>query len=107
MDAKQIRRLKPELRQYLNQFEDCFGRQDTRAYLSDYVEGQLSDLAEKSCEPIALAAGVVPRNLQEFLANYRWDEELTRDRLQEIVHRLSKDPMPEDQERTLEVPNIR
>jgi SRSO17 transposase len=86
MDADQIRRLRPELTKYLKRFDDCFDRRDTRAYLPVYVEGQLSNLSEKSCEPIALAAGVPPRNLQEFLAHYRWDEGRARRRLQKIVH---------------------
>lgn len=87
MDAEQIRKLRPMLNKYLKRFDDCFGRRDTRAYLPVYVEGQLSDLAEKSCEPIALAAGVPPRNLQEFLASYQWEENLARKRLREIVFR--------------------
>ena len=87
MDADQIRRLKPELTRYLNQFDDCFSRVDTATYLPIYVEGQLSNLSEKSCEPIALAAGIPPRNLQEFLARYKWDEDLARDCLQKIVIR--------------------
>ena len=62
MDAEQIRRLRPELARYLRQFDDCFSRRDTQAYLPVYVAGQLSDLPEKSCEPIALVAGVAPRN---------------------------------------------
>ena len=69
MDAKQIGRLKPMLRRYLKQFDDCFARKDTHAHFSTYVEGQLSDLGEKSCEPIALAAGIPPRNLPEFLSH--------------------------------------
>jgi SRSO17 transposase len=85
MDADQIRQLRPMLVQYLKGFDDCFARHDTRTYLSVYVEGQLSDLSEKSCEPIALAANVPPRNLQEFLAHYKWDETLTRQRLQQMV----------------------
>jgi SRSO17 transposase len=92
MDADQIRQLKPMLTRYLRQFEDCFARRDTRAHFSTYVEGQLSDLREKSCEPIALAAGVPPRNLQEFLATYRWEEDRARDRLQEIVIREHSGP---------------
>jgi SRSO17 transposase len=87
MDAKQIRQLKPMLTRYLKQFDDCFARKDTRAHFATYVEGQLSDLSEKSCEPIALAAGVPPRTLQEFLSHYRWEEDRTRDRLQQIVVR--------------------
>jgi SRSO17 transposase len=87
MDAKQIRQLKPMLTRYLKQFDDCFARRDTRAHFSTYVEGQLSDLGEKSCEPIALAAGIPPRNLQEFLSTYKWEEDQTRDRLHRIVIR--------------------
>jgi SRSO17 transposase len=56
------------------------------------VEGQLSDLKEKSCEPIALAAGVPPRNLQEFLGAYKWEEDRARNRLQEIVVRQESGP---------------
>jgi SRSO17 transposase len=75
------------LTQYLRQFDDCFTQRQTRAHFSTYVEGQLSDLGEKSCEPIAVAAGIPPRNLQEFLSAYRWEEDLARNRLQEIVIR--------------------
>jgi SRSO17 transposase len=92
MDADQIRKLKPMLTRYLKRFEDCFSRRDTRAHFSTYVEGQLSDLGEKSCEPIALAAGVPPRTLQEFLARYRWEEDRARDRLQEMVVRENSGP---------------
>lgn len=92
MDADQIRQLRPQLTKYLKWFEDCFDRRDTRDYLPVYVEGQLSNLSEKSCEPIALAAGVPPRNLQEFLAHYRWDESRARQRLQEMVRDEHRGP---------------
>lgn len=87
MDADQIRRLKPELTRYLKRFGDCFARCDTRAHLHVYIEGQLSDLPAKSCEPIALGAGLPPRTLQEFLAHYRWDEDRMRNKIQEIMMR--------------------
>lgn len=87
MDADQIRRLRPKLTRYLKQFDDCFSRRDTQAYFPIYVEGQLSDFSAKSCEPIALEAGIPPRNLQEFLATYKWDEDRVRDRLRELVIR--------------------
>jgi SRSO17 transposase len=92
MDAEQIRRLKPMLTRYLKQFDDCFTQRQTRAHFSTYVEGQLSDLGEKSCEPIAVAAGIPPRNLQEFLSTYKWEEDRTRNRLQEIVKRDHSGP---------------
>jgi SRSO17 transposase len=80
------------LARFLKRFEDCFARKDTRAHLSVYVEGQLSDLGRKSVEPIALAAGVPVRTLQEFLSQHRWQEDLARDRLQEIVAKEHADP---------------
>ena len=85
MDADQIRSLKPMLTRYLNRFDDCFARRDTRAHLSAYVGGQLSDLPAKSCEPIALSAGVAPRTLQEFLSQHKWNEGRMRERIQRMV----------------------
>jgi SRSO17 transposase len=85
MDTHQIRRLEPELVQFLDQFGDCFGRKDTRAHLGVYVRGQLSDLPQKSVEPIALEADVAPRTLQEFLSQLKWPEDQLRDRLQRLV----------------------
>jgi hypothetical protein len=82
MDADQFRRLEAEFTAFLNRFSDCFSRKDTRAHLGVYVRGQLSDLPEKSVEPIALEAGVAPRTLQEFLSQLKWDEDRMRDRLQ-------------------------
>jgi SRSO17 transposase len=85
MDADQIRGLRPMLARFLKRFDDCFARKDTRAHLSIYVEGQLSDLERKSVEPIALTASVPVRTLQEFLSQHRWEEDRARNRLQQIV----------------------
>jgi len=85
MDIAQLRRLKPRLAQFLQTFDDCFARKDTRAHLPVYIAGQLSDLPDKSVEPIAVEAGVAPRTLQEFLSQLKWDEDRARDRLHEIV----------------------
>lgn len=87
MDVVQIRALKPRLDAYLACFEDCFSRCDTREHLAVYVNGQLSDLAQKSVEPMALAAGIPPRTLQEFLARYKWDENVLRQRLHHLIAR--------------------
>jgi SRSO17 transposase len=85
MDAEQIRQLEPKLDRFLERFADCFDRKDTRAHLGVYVRGQLSNLPEKSIEPIALEAGVAPRTLQEFLSQLKWDEGRLCDRVQELV----------------------
>lgn len=85
MDAEQIRQLEPQLADYLNRFEDCFARRDTRAHFPVYVRGQLSDLSRKSVEPIALAADTPVRTLQEFLTHLSWEEDRMRSRVAEIV----------------------
>lgn len=85
MDVSQLRKLRPKLRKFLERFDDCFPRKDTRAHLPVYVSGQLSDIPEKSVEPIAINAGVPVRTLQEFLSQHAWDDDKARDRLQQIV----------------------
>lgn len=87
MDADTILRIKPALTAFLQKFDGCFGRSQTRGHLSTYVRGQLSDLPRKSVEPMADAAGTPARTLQEFLSLSRWDEPMMRDRLQQRVAR--------------------
>lgn len=85
MDAQQIRLLEPKLDDFLEHFSECFGRRDTAGHLPVYVRGQLSDLPEKSVEPVALNSGVAPRTLQEFLTHLTWDQDKMRDRVQQLV----------------------
>jgi len=92
MDAKQIKQLKPMLNTYLRQFDGCFRRIEPVELLQAYVTGQLSDLERKSIEPMADAAGLPPRNLQQFLSLHKWDELRMRDTLQQIVAREHQHP---------------
>ena len=85
MGAETILRIKPALTGYLHEFDGCFGRVTARQHLDRYVQGQLGGLPRKSIEPMADAAGIPPRNLQEFLSLYRWDESAMRDRLQQLI----------------------
>src|SRR6185295_13454269 len=68
-------------------FKDCFVTRKTFGHLGTYCRGLLSDLARKSVEPIALAAGCAVRTLQEFLTFHRWDHDRMRDELQRRVVR--------------------
>jgi SRSO17 transposase len=92
MDAETILRIKPALTEYLHEFDGCMGRGTNRGHLVTYVSGQLSDLDRKSIEPMADAAGVPPRTLQEFLGLLKWDESAARDRLQQRVARRHAHP---------------
>lgn len=92
MDAATILRIRPALTEYLHEFDGCMGRVTNRFHLQTYVSGQLSDLDRKSVEPIADAAGVPPRTLQEFLSMLKWDEQAARDRVQQLVARRHTHP---------------
>ena len=85
MDADTLKSFVSELQRFMAWFADCFSDRRSREHLPIYLRGQLSNLDRKSVEPIALAAGVPPRTLQEFLSHLSWDHERMRDRLQQIV----------------------
>jgi SRSO17 transposase len=92
MEAEALVSLLPELENLLRRFDGCFVRREQRASLRTYIRGQLSDLPRKSIEPMALASGLAPRNLQEFLSAHTWNEELLRDLVQQIIAREHHDP---------------
>lgn len=92
MDASTVLRIRPELTHYLHEFDGCLGRATNREHFAAYVTGQLGDLDRKSVEPMADAAGVARRSLQEFLSLFRWDEQGVRDRLQRRVARRHGHP---------------
>jgi len=85
MEVKDVKAMGRKLKKFLSDFDDCFGRSEPRANLKTIVQGQLSDLERKSLEPIALAAGVPPRTLQDFVASGDWDQERMCNRGQQIV----------------------
>ncbi len=76
-----------ELESYLREYDAC-AITPTRKLIAAYVKGQLGPLRRKSVMPIARAAGIAPRTLQELLSLHRWDEELMRTLLQRRARRL-------------------
>jgi SRSO17 transposase len=85
MTPEQIEELGPAFADYLQQFLFCCDYTQTFDLLGVYCRGLLSDLGRKTCEPIALAAGVAVRTLQEFLRDHRWSFARVRDLLQQHV----------------------
>ena len=75
------------LYQFLRLFSDCFARGAGRQLLKIYVQGQLSNIQRKNCESIALTFNKPTRTLQRFLESIKWDEELLRNRCQQIIAR--------------------
>lgn len=85
MNADQLRSLQPALAALLAHFRRCFVTEPTFKHLEAYVLGLLADLKRKSVEPIALAAGVAVRTLQEFLSQLAWDHQRGWGMLQRLV----------------------
>ena len=91
MTGEQVAGLGPAFTDYLRCFRPCFVTKNTFAHLGVYGRGLLSDLARKSVEPIALAAGCAVRTVQEFLTHHVWDHERMRD---EIQRRVVREQLP-------------
>ena len=85
MTPEQIEQLGPAFADYLRPFLFCCDYTQTFDLLGVYCRGLLSDLDRKTCEPIALYAGVAVRTLQEFLRDHLWSFERVRDLLQQHV----------------------
>jgi SRSO17 transposase len=85
MTADQIRSLQPELAALLAVFRPCFKRVASFFHWERYIVGLMTDLKRKSIEPIALAAGVAVRTLQEFLAFFAWDHKRVEVLLRQLV----------------------
>src|SRR3974377_1910882 len=93
MTPEQIRDLGPALGRFMERFLFCCGDTRTFEHLGTYCRGLLSELARKSVEPIALAAGVAVRTLQEFLRDHVWDQNEVRNLLQQhVAAELSQQP---------------
>jgi SRSO17 transposase len=81
MTNEQMATLQPALRTYVESFRSCFRKEVTLGYLETYLLGLMSDIPRKRIEPIALAADVPVRTLQEFLSSFCWDHDRAEERL--------------------------
>ncbi len=85
MSIHDIAKLGQMLAQFLKKFACCFARPAGRDLLLVYVRGLLSDVQRKNAEAIALDQDVAPRTLQRFLESIVWDEQMLRDRCQQLI----------------------
>ncbi len=92
MTLKELKGVGGVLASFLLLFSSCFRSLAGRKLLRVYVQGLLSDVQRKNCEAIALEFDTCPRTLQRFLESIKWDEEMLRDRCQEMVVRDHADP---------------
>ena len=93
LTPRDVARFTDELQEFQGLFHDCFPRSEPRAHFFDYMVGQLSPLARKSIEPMALRVpGGSVRGLQRFLSEVPWDEEHMRWTYHQLVAAAMGDP---------------
>src|SRR5687767_1343572 len=74
MDARELRRLRPELEAFLDRYAPLFGRPEAQGHARRFVQGLLLGGDRRSVENIAEAIdGCVVRSLQSFLTTAPWD----------------------------------
>ena len=92
MTTEQVQATGPELTAFLRPFERFFDTPKTTRHFRHYARGLLSDLPRKTAEPLALHAGVPPRNLQQFLKACLWDHDGLTDAVQRELLAGAGDP---------------
>jgi SRSO17 transposase len=74
MDARELRRLKPELEAFLDRYASLFGRPEAQGHARRFVQGLLLGGDRRSVENVAEAIdGCVVRSLQSFITAAPWD----------------------------------
>jgi SRSO17 transposase len=92
LGERQLRRLAAGLGPFLERYLPLFQRAEQRASARLVVEGKLSSLSRKTCEPIAHAAGVRRETLQDFVGSSPWDGDAVLAELRRHVTREWADP---------------
>ena len=82
-----------ELKDFNQNFRDCFTRSESRDHFYKYMVGQFSTLERKSIEPIALAVknGNI-RAMQHFISKVLWDDDKILDKYRNMVNEDLGDP---------------
>jgi SRSO17 transposase len=97
MTTEQVLAIGPDFTAFLRPFEQFFDTLKSVRHFRHYTRGLLSDLPRKTAEPLALQAGVPPRNLQQFLKACLWDHDgltnAVQHRLLDGITDLPADPV--------------
>jgi SRSO17 transposase len=80
------------LTRFLQRYLPCFYRQEQRELATVVIEGHLSGLQRKTCEPIANQAGRPRKPVQHFVGSGRWDDEAVMTELRCHVGETLADP---------------
>jgi len=87
-----VRTCERDLTQYLQRYLPWFYRKEQRTNARIVIEGLLSGLERKTCEPIARQHGVQRKPVQFFVGNGAWDDEAVMAELRGHVRQELGDP---------------
>ncbi len=77
---------------FLQRYLPRFYRVEQRENATTVIRGLLSGLERKTCEPIAIAAGLVRKPIQFFVGSGKWDDESVMAELRTHVRERLADP---------------
>ena len=89
---KQLEPCLDNLQEFVRRYASRFYRVEQAGHAAIYIEGLLSDLARKTCEPIAIDHGQHRKPLQHFVGAGLWDDEKVLEELQLHVREELGDP---------------
>lgn len=89
---KQLEPCLDNLGRFLERYQPRFYRTEQRGHARTYIEGLLSDLPRKTCEPIATDHGQHRKPLQFFVGAGCWDDEKVLRELHDEVREHLGDP---------------
>ncbi len=89
---KQLEPCLDNLREFVRRYAPRFYRVEQAGHAEIYIEGLLSDLSRKTCEPIAIDHGRHRKPLQHFVGAGLWDDEKILQELQLHVREELGDP---------------
>jgi SRSO17 transposase len=88
----QVRACQDRLTDFLQRYLPCFYRIEQRLHATLVIGGLLSGLQRKTCEPIAVEAGVHRKPIQNFVGAGKWDDETVMAEIRSHVREKLADP---------------
>jgi SRSO17 transposase len=92
VSASTVRGCRRRLTGFLQRYLPLFYRQEQRDNARLVIEGRLSHLERKTCEPIARRAGVQRKPVQVFVGGGKWDDEAVLGEMRKHVAEAFHDP---------------
>lgn len=89
---EQVRGCQERLTGFLRRYLPRFYRAEQRTHAALVIRGLLSGLQRKTCEPIAVEAGVHRKPIQFFVGAGKWDDEAVMAELRDHVRETLADP---------------